>query len=140
MVRVLFDTCIFSELRRPSCDPRARAYLEDLDPDSTYLSVVTIGEIMKGVHLLAEGRKRRDLESWLNGLERKYADRTLPIDAEVARYWGELSARARLTGVQVSVPDGLIAATATRHGFHLVTRNTKDFAASGVPILDPWTY
>ncbi len=138
MVRVLLDTCVLSEIRRPQGDQRVREYVEALDPDVLFLSVVTIGELAKGIAVLPAGARKRELSIWLTKLEQRYADHILPIDLEAARLWGELTARAQVDGVQVPISDGLIAATALRHGLHVVTRNTRDFAATGAMIIDPW--
>lgn len=138
MVRVLIDTCVLSELRRPDAQGPVRARIEELDPEQLFLSVITIGELTKGIHLLMEGRRKQELSSWLIGLEQRFADQILAIDREVASLWGELTARAQANGVQIPASDGLIAATALRHGLHVMTRNTKHFAASGALIIDPW--
>jgi predicted nucleic acid-binding protein len=138
MVNVLLDTCVFSELRLPTCDPRVRAYMLSLDPKSTFLSVMTIGEITNGIELLPPGRKRGELQIWLEGLEHTYADRILPIDVDVARYWGELVAHSRQKGFQLHNSDGLIAATALKHGMHLITRNSKDFVHMELFVINPW--
>ncbi len=138
MVRVLLDTCVLSELRRPGGDPRVRDRVEEIDPSQLFVSVVTVGELTKGIALLAAGERKQQLASWLLGLERRFAAQILPVDVEVARLWGELTAQAQAQGSQIPAGDGLIAATARRHGLHVMTRNTRHFAATGVPIVDPW--
>ena len=108
-------------------------------PDADlYLSVLTVGEIAKGIALLAAGRKKKALTSWLTGLETKFGDRILEIDGETARLWGELTARAQKSGIIIPSVDGLLAATALRHGLHVMTRNTRHFEVSGALIIDPW--
>jgi len=139
VVRVLLDTCVLSEIQRPHGDPHVRARVDDIDAGHLFISVITLGELTKGVALLAEGRRKQDLHAWVLGLEQRFADQILVIDQEVARLWGELTARAQERGVQIPASDGLIAATALRHGLHVMTRNTKHFAATGVLIRDPWT-
>lgn len=138
MVRVLLDTCVLSELQRPHGHAQVRAHVAELDPEQLFLSVITLGELTKGVSLLATGRRKQELQSWLLGLEQRFTDQILVIDQEVARLWGELTARAQERGVQIPASDGLIAATALRHGLQVMTRNTKHVAASGALILDPW--
>jgi predicted nucleic acid-binding protein len=137
-VRVLLDTCVLSELRRPQGNPRVRARVAELNPNDLFLSVITLGESAKGVALLPAGARRDQLATWLLGLEQRFAAQILPIDTEVARLWGELIVHDQLRGIQVPAADGQIAATARRHGFHLMTRNTRDFAAAGVTVVDPW--
>lgn len=101
------------------------------------MSVITFGELAKGVTLLPEGRRKHDLESWLIGLERQFESRILPVDFEPGRLWGELTAQAQQQGIQVPAPDGIIEATGIRHGLHVMTRNTRHFAATGALIVDP---
>jgi hypothetical protein len=137
-VRVLLDTCVLSELQRPKGDLQVRTRVAEIEPNNLYLSVVSVGELTKGIALLGESERRRHLAAWLLGLEQRFAAQILPIDTEVARLWGELTAHARLQGIQIPAADGQIAATARRHGLHVMTRNTRDFAATGAPIIDPW--
>lgn len=137
-MRILLDTCVLSELQSPHGDPRVRARVAEVDPNTLYLSVVTIGELAKGIALLPTSDRRRQLAAWLLGLEQRFAASILPVDTDVASIWGELTAHARLQGIQVPAADGQIAATARRHGLHVMTRNTRDFAATGAPIIDPW--
>jgi toxin FitB len=137
-MRVLLDTCVLAELRKPDGNPRVKAALAELSDDNVFLSVLTVGEIAKGIALLASGRKRRALSSWLNGLETKFGDRIFAIDAETARVWGELTARAQRSGEIIPAVDGLLAATALRHSLHVMTRNLRHFEASGALIVDPW--
>jgi predicted nucleic acid-binding protein len=136
-MRVLLDTCVLSELRRPKGHPSVRRAVEALEKESLFVSVVTIGEIAKG--LLKEGKNKRELQAWLQDLERYYADRILPVDLETSHTWGELTAAAQRAGKIVPASDGLIAATARRHGVHVMTRNTEHFAPTGVLLLNPWT-
>lgn len=138
MVRVLLDTCVISELRRPNGDTNVQQRVMELESDRLFLSVITLGELAKGIALLSEGRQRRDLALWLLGLEHQFAEQILPVDHEVARIWGEITANAQTRGVQIPVSDGLIAATAIHHGLHVMTRNTRHFNASGALIIDPW--
>jgi len=129
----LIDTNVLSEVRRRSAP--ATAWLRAADPAELFLSVITIGEVVKGIAV----RERSDpvaaaaLGRWLNGLRRDYADRILPIDDAVATAWGQLMARRTFP-----VPDGLIAATARVRNLTLVTRNVADFAGAGVDVVNPW--
>ena len=98
-----------------------------------------MGELRKGINLLVSGKKRRDLETWLeNDLEKRFVERWLPISLEVSECWGAMSARAQLAGNPLPVLDSLLAATAITHGCTLVTRNTRDMFATGVVLLNPW--
>ena len=131
----LLDTNIVSETRKPHMNERVRAFLSDVDASSLYLSVLTVGELRKGVEI----KRKSDpdsaalLSGWVDGLEQSFNDRIITIDGAVARRWGELSSdRSR------PVIDTLIAATALTHGLTLVTRNTKDLQGIELPLLDPW--
>jgi toxin FitB len=139
-VKVLLDTCVLSELRRPRGHPGVRQAVDSLDDESLFVSVISIGEIFKGITLLRESQKKRALETWLQILERYYADRLLPIDLETSRIWGELTAAAQKAGRAVHAADGLIAATALRHGLRVMTRNTADFEPTGALLLNPWAH
>jgi predicted nucleic acid-binding protein len=137
-VKTLLDTCVLSELRRPDGDPGVTEAVSELADEDLFLSVLTLGEIARGVELLAAGRKKKALTSWLNGLATQFGNRVLTIDTETARLWGELAARAQKAGEIIPAIDGLLAATALRHGLHVMTRNTRHFEASGALVLDPW--
>ncbi|HEX5501330.1 MAG TPA: type II toxin-antitoxin system VapC family toxin [Thermomicrobiales bacterium] len=139
MVRILLDTCVLSEIQRPQGEPRVRRRVAEIAPEELFLSAITLGEASKGIALLVEGRRKRELASWLSGLEQRFGEQILPVTREVAHIWGELAARAQTAGIQIPVTDGLIAATALNHGLHVMTRNTRHFAATGVLIIDPWT-
>ncbi len=138
MVGVLLDTCIVAELQRPRSDPRVDARVAEFDPDLVFLSVITVGEIAKGIALWPAGARRQEFALWLLGLEQSFTSRILPVEIEIARLWGELTAQAQSHGAHVPATDGLIAATALHHGLPVMTRNSRDFVASGVPIINPW--
>lgn len=137
-MKVLLDTCVVSEIRRPQGAQEVKSAVAALDDQDTFLSVVTLGELAGGVARLAHGRRRTGLFAWLEGLETHFADRILPIDPRTARLWGELDALARSVGRPAGVPDGLIAATARAHGLHVMTRNVQDFEPLGALTVNPW--
>ena len=137
-MRVLLDTCVLSELHRPKGHAGVRRAVDALDSESLFVSVVSVGEIAKGIALLRESQKKSALQAWLQALERDYADRLLPVDLETSHIWGELTAAAQKTGKTVPASDGLIAATARRHGLHLMTGNIGHFQSAGVLLLNPW--
>jgi predicted nucleic acid-binding protein len=131
----LLDTCILSELRKPRADSRVVAWMAGLRPDETFLSVLTVGEIRRGIemHRIKDAQAAGALERWLRGLESHYADRILPVTTEIADRWGRLAPHQPLP-----VSDGLIAATALVHQHTVVTRNLADFERSGVNLLNPF--
>lgn len=137
-MRVLLDTCALAELRHPRCEPAVKATVARIAPDDLFLSVIVMGEISRGVALLREGRKKRALKTWLTVLTGQFGDRMLPVDYETAQVWGDICVSSRQTGVILSVVDGLLAATALRHGLYLMTRNSSRFAATGALVVDPW--
>ncbi|HCC59020.1 MAG TPA: VapC toxin family PIN domain ribonuclease [Solibacterales bacterium] len=137
-MRVLLDTCVLSELNRPACDAGVRHAVEALQPENMFVSVLSVGEIAKGIELLEASRRRSSLQSWLRRLEQEYADRLLPVDLETSHIWGEITASAQKAGRMIPASDGLIAATARRHGLHVMTRNTADFEPTGALLLNPW--
>ena len=137
-MRVLLDTCVLSELRQPKINPGVREAIDALDSGDLFVSVLSVGEIAKGIALLQDGAKKRALQTWLLTMERSYRGRLLPVDLETSRIWGEITAAAQRTGRQIPASDGLIAATARRHGLHVMTRNTADFQATGALLINPW--
>ena len=137
-MKVLLDTCVISEVRKAKGNPRVRERVEAIRSNNLFLSVVTLGELAKGISLLAEGKQRSALMRWLLALEQDYGTRVLPIDAGVSRIWGELTASAQQSGRVVPAADGLIAATAICHGIHVMTRNVGDFQPTGAMLVNPW--
>lgn len=134
----LLDTCVISELIRPGPDAAVVAWTGATPHERCFMSAITLGELNEGIARLPAGKRRKGLESWLEGLLAAYGSRILPVDAEVAKKWGALSGALRRNGVATSVADGLIAATALFHGMTLATRNVADFDPFGVRIVDPW--
>ena len=136
----LVDTNIPSELTREVPDARVAAFLRKAGKESVFLSVMTIGEICKGINMLPVGQKQGALQHWLDVDVRSwFAGRILPVTESVAERWGHLAATARQHGSALAVVDGVIAATAVvEHDLTLVTRNVKDFSGLGVQLLNPW--
>ena len=134
---VLLDTCVLSERHKRNPEPAVMAEVAELG-DNAYISVVTIGEMLKGAELLAEGSQQRQLLAWLEETQADFGPRVLPVDLEIARLWGRLTAHAQRRGRQIAAPDGLIAATARHHGLPVMTRNVSDFAPTGVEVVNPW--
>jgi tRNA(fMet)-specific endonuclease VapC len=138
-MRFLLDTCVISELvaRRP--DPGVVAWIDDMGEEKIYLSVITIGEIKKGIEKLPDSRRKGDLREWLEDhLLVRFRDRVLPIDTDVMLVWGELTANLEKQGKKMPAIDSLIAAIALRGKLSLVTRNEDDFKHVGVPVTNPW--
>jgi toxin FitB len=135
----LLDTNCISELVRQKPEPRVLEWLEATDEAVLYLSVLTLGEIRRGLAGLPQGKRRTRLETWLDvKLTSRFAGRILPIDFQVANRWGLLAATAKSKGRALSTIDGLLAATALHHNLTIVSRNVTDFVITQVPVLSPW--
>ena len=135
----LLDTNCISELVRPKPEPRVLEWMEAADEGLLYLSVLTLGEIRKGLAGLAQGKRRTHLETWLEvELQSRFSGRILPIDAAVAGRWGLLASEAKRKGKALPVIDGLLAATALHNNLTVVSRNASDFTNTQVPVLNPW--
>jgi len=138
-VRFLIDTNVLSEGARPVPDQRVATWLQAQPPLDLAISVLTLGEVERGIDLLPVGRRRAALEAWISkDLPIQFQGRVLVVDEAVAREWGRLSVRSRTSGRHLPVVDGLLLATASVHGLTLVTRNESDCAARGVDVLNPW--
>lgn len=137
-MKILLDTCILSELRRPESRAILKNALSLFEAHQLFISVISIGEITKSISLLPISKKKTDLLQWSAKLEKNYVSRTLSINSDIAHLWGELTAKAQKSGKQIPTADGLIAATALAHGLHVMTRNVDDFKYTGVLLLNPW--
>lgn len=132
----LVDTNIVSELRKGvRCDPHVAAWLRTVTPEELYLSVLSLGEIRRGIELLRRknASAAAQLDRWIDGLEIHYADRLITITAAVTERWGRICPHEPLP-----VTNGLLAATCQEHRLTMVTRNTGDFVRSGVRTLNPF--
>ena len=137
-MRTLIDTCVLSEVQRKQGSAQVRARFEVIADEDVYLSVLTLGELRKGIDKLRASAKKRSLSAWFDQLVLSAGERVLPIDRETAVIWGEVTAKCEKKGRSIPAGDGLIAATALRHGLHLMTRNVTDFEPTGVMLINPW--
>jgi predicted nucleic acid-binding protein len=137
-VTYLLDTCLVSEVWKPRPNRGVLAWLDTSLEDELHLSVLSLGEIRKGIEQLPAGKKRDGLVRDHAALRSRFSTRILPVTDVIAERWGELSAAAG-AGRAVHVIDGLVAATALVHGLTVVTRNVVAFAATPVPLENPWT-
>lgn len=135
----LLDTCVISELVRPRPKASVVAWIEQCDEDDLFLSVITIGELEKGIAKLPESAKRIRLENWVRReLADRFRDRLLSIDAGIAARWGATAGEAEARGEPLPVIDSLIAATSLQHDLTIVTRNTHDMKRCGARCVNPW--
>jgi len=137
-VKYLLDTCVISELVKPSPNPMVLDWLHDIPSERLFLSVITIGEIRKGLTKLPNSKRKDRLTEWLNSLLEDYQDRIYSIDLAVAENWGVMQGKAETSGMPMSSMDSLIAAIAYTHNLILVTRNVIDFKATNLPVNNPW--
>ena len=132
----LLDTNVISELVRPKPSKAVLAWFENVPSEALHISVLTLGEIRKGVEHMPDGERREKLRLWLeHDLTDWFGTRVLPVDMSVADRWGRLLA---LVGRPVPSIDSLLAATALRHELRIVTRNQKDFDYPGLEVINPW--
>lgn len=135
----LLDTNVVSEFTRVRPEPKVISWFQATSEELLYLSVLTVGEIRKGIDSLPRSNKRALLESWLaNDLVLRFAGRILEVNLDIAERWGLISAQAKIAGTPLAMIDGLMAATALHHNLTLVTRNTKDVRMAGINVLNPW--
>ena len=135
-VGFLLDTNVVSELRRKRPEPRVLHWFERVDDQQLYLSVLTIGEIRRGIERLTDPMQRSQLTVWLEGtLFPWLGSHLLPVNLTIAERWGHLCGTA---GRPLPAIDSLLAATALEHGLTLVTRNLSAFKLPGIRILNPW--
>jgi toxin FitB len=136
----LLDTNVVSELVRPNPDARVVRWVQSTQESLLYLSVLTIGEIRKGISALPAGNKRILLESWLSkDLTLRFTNRILAVDEAVAERWGLIAANAAAMRAPLPVIDGLLAATALQHDLAFVSRNLSTLHVDGLSTLNPWT-
>lgn len=137
-MKYLLDTCTISEFTKPQGNSGVIEWLEKTDSDDLYLSVITIGEVKKGINKLPASKKKQDLLFWLETLLEDYQIRILPVDLAVMENWSLLVANAEKKGQPIASMDGIIGAVAYTHHLTLVTRNERDFYACNIPMINPW--
>ena len=137
-MKYLIDTCVISETQKPIPDCNVLAWFASVRESDLCFSAVVLGEIEKGIELLPNGSRKAKLLRWLESCHVRYGAQILPLDAAVARAWGRLTAKLQKKGLAKPIADSQIAATALCHNLTLVTRNTKDFAQTGVKLLNPF--
>ncbi|MCK5801717.1 MAG: type II toxin-antitoxin system VapC family toxin [Lentisphaeria bacterium] len=137
-MRFLIDTCVISEWKHRHPDASVLEWLDTLVQEDTFFSVLTIGELTKGVLKLPESRRRIDLRAWLHQLQEVYARQILTLGSREVELWAEISAMAESKGTPIAAIDGLLAGTASAHGLAIATRNVSDFIPTGIPVFDPW--
>ena len=135
---ILLDTNVVSEAIKPESHPAVRAWLDAQLAETLFLPSITIAELLFGIGVLPDGRRKTILAARIEGLLEAFAGRILPFDAQAARHYADLAVKARAAGRGFPTPDGYIAAIAAAHGFAVASRDTSAFHAAGLAVIDPW--
>lgn len=134
----LLDTCTISEPKQKQPNERVLEWIDAQDESKLFLSVLTIGEIRKGIVRLESGRKKAELENWLEQLRIRFSRRILTLSEKTFLVWGKMYGEFEQKGIMRPAFDSLLEATALEHDLIFVTRNVKNFQNSQVTILNPW--
>ena len=138
-MKYLLDTCVISELVRPKPEPKVLAWMSECREDQLYISVLTLGEIQKGISKLRDVARKDKLQHWLDrDLTHRFHHRIVSISTEVSLTWGIMQGEAESEGIVIPSIDGLIGATAIAHNLNVVTRNEKDLRPTGAKVINPW--
>ncbi len=139
-MKYLLDTCVISEVIKSQPNRGVVTWLKKQDEESLYLSVLTFGEIEKGIEKSVDGRRKKKLRLWVEeDLKQRFKGRILPIDLQVASKWGEIQGKSEAAGKPLSSIDGLIAVTGLINNCVVVTRNVSDMQQSSVELHNPWS-
>lgn len=138
-MKYLLDTCVVSEIIKPQPSENVISWLQNQIENDLYLSVLTFGEIEKGIEKLPKGIKKNHLKLWVEGdLKKRFNGRIIPIDIRIATRWGEIQGQAELSGKPMPSIDGLIAVSGLVNNCTVVTRNISDMEQSSAVLLNPW--
>lgn len=140
-MKFLLDTCVISEVTKKKPNENVVSWLKAQDESSLYLSVLTFGEIQKGIEKSPNQIRRNTLELWFeDDLKKRFEGRILPFDLDVATRWGSVQGMAEMAGRPMPAIDGLIAVSGLFYNCIVVTRNTSDMEQSGAELFNPWNY
>ncbi len=138
-MKLLLDTCVISEIIRAKPSGKVVRWIKSEEEGNLFISVLTLGELHKGIEKLPESKRKEELHNWVgNDLKERFLNRIIDIDMRVAMMWGKIQGMAERVGRSMPAIDSLIAATGLIHHLTVVTRNTSDMKESGVALLDPW--
>ncbi len=136
----LLDTCLLSELPKRQPNAGVISWVQETKESLLFVSVLTLGELRKGIGNLADGERKVRIQRWFDhDVIARFHNRILSVDLDVCLRWGELSAESQKMGRPRPAIDTLLASTALVHGLTMVTRNERDFARTGVELINPWT-
>ena len=135
----LLDTCVLSESRKKRANPAVVTWLNSVDENRLYVSVIAMAEIQKGISKLADSVQKSDLQLWLDqALLPRFGERVLDVSRDVALLWGVMQGNFAKKGESLPVIDSLLGVTAIHHDLTIVTRNTRDFERMPVELINPW--
>jgi len=138
-MKYLLDTCVISELVTKTPNPHVVGFVDSLEPDDVFLSVITVGEIVKGIEKLPTSGRKRKLRTWLQeDLLIRFDGKIISLDTNIMMEWGKLTAQVEAVGKPMPAIDSLIAATVLAYELTLITRNVGDFESAGIEIVNPW--
>ena len=137
-MKCLLDTCLLSELVKPTPDASVLAWMARQSPTNLFISAMTLGELRRGVAKLPPSRRRNQLSAWLVQVEAGFEDRVLPFTQATASVWAQMCARTEAKGRPMAAFDSIIAATALELGLAVVTRNEPDFEPAPLLLINPW--
>ena len=138
-MRYLLDTCVISEVTRSKPSLKVTKWIKNKDEKNLYISVLTIGELHKGIEKLDQSRRKQQLHSWVEqDLKERFRTRIIDIDLQIAMVWGKIQGMTARVGRPTPAIDSLIAATGIVHHLTVVTRNTSDMNETGVALFNPW--
>lgn len=139
MKHYLLDTCCISEFSKKRINAGVKEWFGNQDEANLYLSVITVGEILKGIHKLDESKKKRELKTWVEeDLIKRFSGRLVDLGLYEIEAWGKLTANCESKGNPIPAVDGLIASTCLANDLILVTRNVKDFERAEIELVNPW--
>ncbi|MBK8453036.1 MAG: type II toxin-antitoxin system VapC family toxin [Thiofilum sp.] len=140
-MKYLLDTCVISEIVKKEPNKNVLAWLAAQDEDSLYLSILTFGEIQKGIEKSSDLTRKKKLKLWVEeDLKQRFEGRILPINLKVVTLWGSIQGMAELAGKMMATMDGLIAVSGLANNCIVVTRNISDMEQSTAELLNPWEY
>ena len=137
-MKYLLDTCYISEFIKSKPNKYALDWIDEHLEDELYISVLTVGELQKGIDKQKDQKRRKNLARWFENVKNQFKDKILSVDENISLRWGAMTAKLEKQGRTVPVVDLLIASTALEHSMTVVTRNDKDFADTGVIVVNPF--
>jgi len=134
----LLDTCVFAEYSKPRPNSNVFDWIDAQEQEAQFISVLSIGEMQRGISRLPSSRRKNSLEAVLESIVTRFDRRIIQLDISILRRWGRMIGELELKGRKLPVVDSLIAATALEHDLTIITQNTSDFADTNALVLDIW--